>query len=307
MDAAIALPSVRVMLGHSDSTNEVASVVTVRMVPNLPCAPELRLFPMPASSRLEYVLVSVILLEVIDWLVVESAIDTRADSPKDGVRSESPAPGITGERSDGRERMGERGTRIGGTSSHSLVPVGVSPPFGSAPSAVPASLDEEAMSGLSDRSVGRPADGGVQRLVLLSVGDRGERGGDEDAIKLGEDMTMREEELVRYGELRVTFALVLATAAFTGLNLLPPRERWEGVGTGGVSAHLMRAMIVFATRARQSDVPSMRSSRRKSSSGGRPLAEQEARNLVTFAIRSLPSSRGSIRAIDPGRNLFISL
>jgi hypothetical protein len=224
MDAAIALPSVRVMLGHSDSTNEVASVVTVRMVPNLPYTPELRPFPTPASSRLEYVLVSVILLDAIDWSVVESAIDPRADSPKDGVRSESPTPGITGERSDGRERMGERGGRIGGTSSHSLVPVGVSPPSGSIPSAVPASLDEEAKSGLSDRSVGRPADGGVQRLVLLRVGDRGERGG-EDAIKLGEDMTTREEELMRYGELRVTFALMLATAALTGLNLLPPRER----------------------------------------------------------------------------------
>jgi hypothetical protein len=36
MDAAIALPSVRVKLGHSDGTNEVASVVTVRIVPNLP-------------------------------------------------------------------------------------------------------------------------------------------------------------------------------------------------------------------------------------------------------------------------------
>jgi hypothetical protein len=43
MDAAIALPSVRVMLGHSDGTNEVASVVTVRIVPNFPYAPELRL------------------------------------------------------------------------------------------------------------------------------------------------------------------------------------------------------------------------------------------------------------------------
>jgi hypothetical protein len=66
-------------------------------------------------------------------------------------------------------------------------------------------------------------------------------------------------------------------------------------------------MIVFATRARQSDVPSMRSSRRKRSSGGSPFAEHNARDFVTFEVRSLPSSRGSIRAIDPGRNLFVSL
>lgn len=36
MDAAIALPSVRVMLGHSDGMKDVASVVTVRIVPNFP-------------------------------------------------------------------------------------------------------------------------------------------------------------------------------------------------------------------------------------------------------------------------------
>ena len=251
-------------------------------------------------------LVSVILLDAMDWLVVESAMDTRADSLKDGMSSESPAPAATSERSDGRERMGERDGRIGGTSSRSLVPVGVSPPSGSVPNAVPASLDEEARSGLSDRNVGRPADGGVQRLVLFRAGDRGEYD-DEDTVKFGEDMTAREEEPVRYGEPRVTFAVVLATAASTGLDLLPPRKTWERVGTGGVSAHLTKAMIVFATRARQSEVPSMRSSLRKSSSGGRPLAEQDARNLVTFDMRSLPSSRGSIRVMDPGRNLFISL
>ena len=57
-------------------------------------------------------------------------------------------------------------------------------------------------------------------------------------------------------------------------------------------------MIVFATRARQSDVLSMRSSRRKRSSGGSPFAENDARNFVTSEVRSL---RGPIRAID--RNL----
>ena len=93
---------------------------------------------------------------------------------------------------------------------------------------------------------------------------------------------------------------------FSLLPPFPPRKICDCVGTG-VSAHLTRAMIVFATRARQSDVPSMRSSRRKRSSGGSPFAEHDARNFVTFEVRSLPSSRGSIRDIDPGRNLFISL
>ena len=75
----------------------------------------------------------------------------------------------------------------------------------------------------------------------------------------------------------------------------------------GVSADLMSAMIVLATRARESEVASIRSSRRKRSSGGSPLVEQDARNLVTLDMRSLPSSRASIRAMDPGRNLFINL
>jgi hypothetical protein len=75
----------------------------------------------------------------------------------------------------------------------------------------------------------------------------------------------------------------------------------------GTSTHLMSAMIVLATRAREYEVASIRSSRRKRSSGGSPLVVQEARNLVTLDIRSLPSSRASIRAMDPGRNLFINL
>ena len=62
-------------------------------------------------------------------------------------------------------------------------------------------------------------------------------------------------------------------------------------------------MIVFATRARQSDVLSMRSSCGKRSSGGSPFAEQDTRNFVTPEVRSLLSSRGSIRAIDSGRSL----
>jgi hypothetical protein len=168
------------------------------------------------------------------------------------------------------------------------------------------SLDEEARTGLSDRSVGRPADGGIQRLVLFREGGCGERG-DEEASKLGEDMTACKDKPVWYRVLRVTFTLLLETGVLMSFDLLLPHNWWECVSTEGVSAHLTRAMIVFATLVRQSDMPSMRSSRRKSSSGGRPLAEQDARNFVTFDMRSLPSSRGSIGSIEPGCNLFISL
>jgi hypothetical protein len=76
MDTAIALASVRVMLGYPDGINGVASVATLRIVPNFPYAPELRGLPMSASSRLEYVLMSVRLLITIDWFVVGSAMDT---------------------------------------------------------------------------------------------------------------------------------------------------------------------------------------------------------------------------------------
>jgi hypothetical protein len=179
------------------------------------------------SNRLEYVVVSVmLLLDAIDRFV-ESATDTRTDSlPKDG---DSPAPEAISERSDGRERIGERGGRIGGTSSRSLVPVGVSyPSTSTAPpkDKVLTSLeDEETNSRLADRNVGRPTptaedgDGDDVHccLVLFRVvrGECGEFCGDgececadADADKLGEDMTAREgeveekEEPVRYGEPR---------------------------------------------------------------------------------------------------------
>jgi hypothetical protein len=279
---------------------------------------------MPVSSRLEYVVISVrLLLDAIDWLVVvivESATDTRIDSP---------APEAISERSDGRERIGERGGRIGGTSSRSLVPVGVSCPSVSAPppmAKVPVSLeDEQTESGLVDRNVGRPVptaegggDGGDVHccLVLFRVvsGEDGDFNGDgececRDADKLGEDMAAREEEEKeepgRYGEPRGGGAFA-TTDVLIGLRIPLPREIRECV-CAGVSAHLMSAMIVFATRASESEVASIRSTRRKRSSGGRPLAEQEARNLVTLDMRSLPSSRGSICLMEPGRNLFINL
>jgi hypothetical protein len=289
---------------------------------------------MPVSSRLEYVVMSVmLLLDAMEWFVVvivESATDTRTDSlPKVG---DSPAPEATSERSDGRERKGERGGRIGGTSSRSLVPVGVSYPSVSAPppkAKVPASPeDEETNSRLAGRNVGRPtptAEGGGDGddvhwcLVLFRVvrGERGEFDGDDececaDAGKLGEDMTAREEEAeekeepVRYGEPRGGGAFAMVDVII-GLRIPPlPREIRECVCMG-VSAHLMSAMIVFATRASESEVASIRSSRRKRSSGEKSLAEQDARNLVTLDVRSLPSSRGSIRAMDPGRSLFINL
>jgi hypothetical protein len=260
MDEATALASVRVMLGHSDGTNDVASVVTVRIVPNLPFpppppyayAPEPRPFPKPASSRLEYVLLmSVRLLDAIDWFVVESAIDTRVDCLKgddsdDGdTRGGSPAPEEAaaatrgkgkGERSDGRERRGERGGRMGGTSSRSLVLVGVSWPSVSS-AAVAASLDKEVASGLTGRNVGTPTEsGGVHRLVLAvrvrgEEGDRGVGGGgcgDEDcaADRLGEDMTARGEEPVWYGELGPGFEKDGdVVVVLMGLRLLPLPRR----------------------------------------------------------------------------------
>ena len=92
----------------------------------------------------------------------------------------------------------------------------------------------------------------------------------------------------------------------SGLTLSPSGKGWEDVGAD-VSAHLTKAMIVPATRARPWEVPSMRSSGTKRSSGGSPLAEHESRNLVTFDVRGTPSSRGSICVIDPGENLFKSL
>jgi len=281
---------------------------------------------MPVSSRLEYVVTSVrLLLDAIDWLVVvivESATDTRIDSP---------APEVISERSDGRERIGERGGRIGGTSSRSLVPVGVSCPSVSAPppmGKVPVSLeDEETESGLVDRNVGRPTptgegggDGGDVHccLVLFRVvsGEDGGFDGDGEcecggADKLGDDMAAREEEAEekeepgRYGEPRGGGAFT-TMEVLIGLRTPLPREIREWVCTG-VSVHLTSAMMVFATRASESEVASIRSSRRKRSSGERPLAEQDARNLVMLDMRSLPSSRGSIRPMEPGRNLFINL
>jgi len=93
---------------------------------------------------------------------------------------------------------------------------------------------------------------------------------------------------------------------FSGLILPPSVEEWGYVGVD-TSAHLTKAMAVLATRARLCDVPSTRSLGRKISSCGSPLAEHDARNFITFDLRRMPSSRGSICEIDPGRNLFKSL
>ena len=80
MDVAMALPSVRVVLGHLDGTNDFASVVTVRIVLDFPrYGPNL--LPMrPPSSKPEYVLVSVMLFDGIDFSAIESAIDMGEDS-----------------------------------------------------------------------------------------------------------------------------------------------------------------------------------------------------------------------------------
>ena len=76
----MALPSVRVVLGHSDGTNDFASVVTVRIVLDFPrYGPNL--LPMrPPSSKLEYVFVSVMSFDAIDCSAVGSAIDMDEDS-----------------------------------------------------------------------------------------------------------------------------------------------------------------------------------------------------------------------------------
>ena len=71
----MALSSVRVVLGHSDETNDFASVMTVRIVLDFPrYGPKLLPMRLP-SSKLEYVLVSVMLFDAIDCSAVESAID----------------------------------------------------------------------------------------------------------------------------------------------------------------------------------------------------------------------------------------
>src|SRR5258708_1581491 len=77
------------MLGHSEGTNDVASVVTDLIVPNLPCAYEWRPFPLtPVSSRLEYVVMSVMLL------LDASGLQGRAQSPEASATEPSmPEPG----------------------------------------------------------------------------------------------------------------------------------------------------------------------------------------------------------------------
>ena len=71
----MALSSVRVVLGHSDETNDFASVMTVRIVLDFPrYGPKLLPMRLP-SSKLEHLLVSVMLFDAIDCSAVESAID----------------------------------------------------------------------------------------------------------------------------------------------------------------------------------------------------------------------------------------
>lgn len=87
----------------------------------------------------------------------------------------------------------------------------------------------------------------------------------------------------------------------------PPISTFDRSGSGPSAAHFARATIVRATRASDSEVFSMRSSRRKMSALGRPCEVQEARNFVTFEVRTKPSSRASTREMDPGRYLLTSL
>ena len=76
----MATPSVRVVLGHSDGTNDFAPVVIVRIVLDFPRYVP-KLLPMrPPSSKLEYMPLSVMLFDAIDCSAVESAIDMGEDS-----------------------------------------------------------------------------------------------------------------------------------------------------------------------------------------------------------------------------------
>lgn len=65
-------------------------------------------------------------------------------------------------------------------------------------------------------------------------------------------------------------------------------------------------MMHFATRANDSALDSMRSSRLKRSSYRTPTEEQAARNLVMLEVRMKPSSRGSTRLIVFGKSLLMS-
>ena len=70
----------------------------------------------------------------------------------------------------------------------------------------------------------------------------------------------------------------------------------------------MRARTVLETRASDSKEPSIRSLWRKRALEESPNVEEHAtRNLVTFEVRTTPSSRLSTRVMEPGRTLFSNL
>jgi hypothetical protein len=94
----------------------------------------------------------------------------------------------------------------------------------------------------------------------------------------------------------------------SGLTELSSGKEWNDVGVDtSATSHVTNALMVLATRARPCGVPSTRSLGRKRSSAGSPSAEHGSRNLVTFDLRSMPSSCASTLGMDPGRNLFKSL
>ena len=288
-DTAIALPSENVNEGVSPGSTEVASVVTVRMVPNLFC-PVLVL--LCTSSKLEKAVVSV-MVEACDCRIgeaaIESAIDARTESPTD-ARVES----ATDARSTlGRGRRGDRGggDMIGGTVSNSR---SLSPPWCACPLLTvlsPAELPdpEPSSAGLAERSVGSGC-GGLQRF--LPVGECGPIGEVERCICAS----------VRFG---VEAAPRELLPPLYGLCPAPP---WIYLDfSGGNSACRCKARTVRATWAKDSALAMVRSSRPNSASDGTPTEVQAARKRVTLDERATPSSLGSTREIVPGKSLFMSL
>ena len=273
--------------------NDVASVFTVLRVPNLLfCDSLFRL--LRGSNRLDIAEVSVIWLDASDCRIgeggaSESAKEPRTESPTD-TRVES-AREVRSLVVDARGRRGERGGGLGNGGTTSLSPSLV--PF--VLSKLPAVLlpSESDSLGLSERTVGSVGCVGLMRFrctpdTETDVGDA-DRCADD---RFGVDAVARESVPCPYGPFR-------ASVPWPWIIL--------DLSAGGNSDTRSNAMMFLATRAIESGVLSIRSSRWNSSSGGTPSEEQAARNFVTFDVRTKPSSRLSTRGMSPGCSLLTSL
>jgi hypothetical protein len=90
-------------------------------------------------------------------------------------------------------------------------------------------------------------------------------------------------------------------------GLSPPVSRRERSAEIGDSVVLNRLKTAPATRASDSALASMRSSRWNRSSAGTPCWEQVAKKRVTFEVRTKPSFRVLGLVNDPGRSLLMNL